>query len=111
MKIYTIFFIVMECTGGRVYLSCGPPVQLACGSANTDDYDKPSQQIDLKTCMEGCFCPTGTLYHDGKCVTKEECPCRLRGKQFAPGSTIPKDCNTWYLKYIIIMLSYYRYIC
>lgn len=83
----------MKCTGGRVYNWCGPSIQLSCGSANTE-IANPSSQTGA-SCTEGCFCPAGTLNYDGKCVTLDQCPCRSKGKQFPPGSSIPKECNTW----------------
>lgn len=77
----------MKCTGGRFYMSCGPKTgQPVCGSSVEKSEDE--------TCEEGCYCPPGTVLHESKCITKDQCPCRLRGKSFAPGTNVPKDCNT-----------------
>lgn len=77
----------MVCSGGKVYMPCGPAKgQPICGS-NTEIFDE-------ETCMEGCYCPKGTVLHETKCITKDMCPCRLRGKDFPPGFSVPKDCNT-----------------
>lgn len=78
----------MECTGGKVYKPCGSTKgQPACGASVELPEDKT-------TCVEGCYCPEGTVVHDNKCITRDKCPCMLRGKSFAPGASVPKDCNT-----------------
>ncbi|KAG5886861.1 hypothetical protein JTB14_017666 [Gonioctena quinquepunctata] len=79
----------MQCTGGKVYKSCGPAKgQPACGAIS----EVPDENENA--CEEGCFCPSGTVINEGKCITKDKCPCRLRGKTFPPGYSVPKDCNT-----------------
>lgn len=45
-------------------------------------------------CNEGCFCPEGTVQYKEACITRELCPCSLRGKEFKPESTVKKNCNT-----------------
>ena len=69
-------------------MSCGPKTHPACG---TDLSSKTDGDSD---CEEGCFCPTGSVLHEGKCISPEECPCRLKGKLFKPGTSMTKDCNT-----------------
>lgn len=78
----------MECKGGMIYKSCGSSKgQAVCGAAvEIEDADE--------NCVEGCYCPEGTVLHDNKCITKDKCPCQLRGKSFPAGSSVPKDCNT-----------------
>lgn len=68
-------------------MSCGPRVETSCGSGL-------EMKSESSECEEGCFCPAGTLEHQGGCITPEECPCRLRGKLFQPGVSVPKGCNT-----------------
>ncbi|XP_030749920.1 hemocytin [Sitophilus oryzae] len=78
----------MKCTGGKVYMNCGPKKgQAMCGAVSI------LPEVG-DTCIEGCYCPEGTVLHDNKCITRDQCPCKLRGKSFSPGSSIPKDCNT-----------------
>uniref|UniRef100_A0AAR5QHC1 Hemocytin n=1 Tax=Dendroctonus ponderosae TaxID=77166 RepID=A0AAR5QHC1_DENPD len=78
----------MKCTGGKVYMPCGPKNgQPMCGTVSMLPEDDDS-------CNEGCYCPEGTVLHENRCITKEQCPCKLRGKKFDPGASIPKDCNT-----------------
>ncbi|KAL0131073.1 hypothetical protein PUN28_002574 [Cardiocondyla obscurior] len=74
------------CDGGRVYIPCGPKVQASCFSGI-------EATVESSECEEGCFCPTGTVEHQGKCISLEECPCKLRGKLFQPGTSVPKGCN------------------
>ncbi|XP_037539630.1 mucin-2-like [Nematolebias whitei] len=46
-------------------------------------------------CESGCRCPGGLL-DDGKgsCVEERNCPCQHDGQLFAPGTTIPNQCNS-----------------
>ncbi|XP_016844891.1 hemocytin [Nasonia vitripennis] len=80
----------MPCKNGKIYNSCGPRIQASCGASE----QLSEHTIDSSNCEEGCFCPVNTVLHEGRCISPEECPCRLRGKSFAPGSVVPKDCNT-----------------
>ena len=59
----------------------------SCGSAIENE-------MSTSVCNEGCFCPDGTINHNGKCIRVEDCPCTLRGKTFKAGKEIKKDCNT-----------------
>lgn len=69
-------------------MSCGPKTHPSCGTELTSKTDSDSD------CEEGCFCPSGSVLHDGQCISPEECPCRLRGKFFKPGTSVAKVCNT-----------------
>lgn len=84
-----IFFPAMSCPDGKLYKACGPDAQPSC------TFPLLPAKTDNSTCVEGCFCPEGMLLEAGKCVPKQECPCRLRNKSFPPGRVINKDCNTW----------------
>ncbi|CAK9818181.1 SSPO [Anthophora quadrimaculata] len=77
----------MMCTGGRIYMPCGPKIESSCWTGI-------EKKIDVNNCEEGCFCPEGTVAHEGGCIYPSECPCRLRGKLFQPGKSVQKDCNT-----------------
>ncbi|XP_059615285.1 hemocytin [Phlebotomus argentipes] len=76
----------LPCPDGRIYRACGPSSEPSCGVAVTNEKDSH--------CREGCFCPEGTIQHEGKCIDPFQCPCQLRGKSFKPGSKVKKDCNT-----------------
>nr|XP_034190302.1 hemocytin [Osmia lignaria] len=77
----------MMCNNGRVYMSCGPKTESSCWTG-------VERKLNVDDCEEGCFCPEGTVAHEGRCVYPDECPCRLRGKLFQPGKSVQKDCNT-----------------
>ncbi|XP_039283049.1 LOW QUALITY PROTEIN: hemocytin [Nilaparvata lugens] len=77
----------MQCSGGKIYMSCGPATEATCRSQQS--YSQP-----MHRCEEGCFCPEGTLAEDGHCILPKDCPCQLRGKSFKAGATVPSDCNT-----------------
>nr|XP_045016023.1 SCO-spondin [Jaculus jaculus] len=42
---------------------------------------------------DGCVCPPGTVFLDGRCVPPELCPCRHSGQWYPPNATIQEDCN------------------
>ncbi|CAG9784023.1 unnamed protein product [Diatraea saccharalis] len=75
------------CPDGKLYKVCGPDSQPTCS------FPQPSPANNA-SCVEGCFCPEGLLLDSGRCIPKEECPCRLRNKNFKPGSVVRKDCNS-----------------
>ncbi|KAH8270632.1 hypothetical protein KR018_012544 [Drosophila ironensis] len=77
----------ISCGFGRVYQACGPSIEPTCDS---DATLSPSKE----TCNEGCFCPEGTVQYKEACITRELCPCTLRGKEFKPDVSIKKNCNT-----------------
>ncbi|XP_050302983.1 hemocytin [Anthonomus grandis grandis] len=78
----------MKCSNGKTYMSCGPKNgQQMCG-------DVSSLVDEEDSCVEGCYCPEGTVLHDNKCILKDQCPCTYRGKSFPPGASISKKCNT-----------------
>ena len=59
------------CAGGKVYQSCGSP----CTSALTcDTYEDRHDIACTAVCVEGCFCPEGTVDHNGVCISPVECP-------------------------------------
>ncbi|KAF6208903.1 hypothetical protein GE061_014645, partial [Apolygus lucorum] len=73
----------MKCGEGKVYKQCG--FDVSCGRGTGEE---------KMNCEEGCFCPDGMYLHNGTCLTKDHCPCTLRGKHWPPGQRVPKDCNT-----------------
>ncbi|XP_055377167.1 uncharacterized protein LOC129609258 [Condylostylus longicornis] len=75
----------VKCNNGRIYNQCGPAVERTCGSATIDAKGK---------CVEGCFCPEGTVSHNNACVRESECPCSQGGKDFKNNAVIKQNCNT-----------------
>ncbi|RZC00579.1 C8, VWD, and/or TIL domain containing protein, partial [Asbolus verrucosus] len=79
----------MQCTGGRIYKSCGPAAgQPGCG-ASTEEVDDGNKD----GCVEGCYCPDGTVLHENRCIIRDQCPCKLRSKSFPPGAECVEGCN------------------
>ncbi|XP_074859171.1 von Willebrand factor isoform X2 [Carettochelys insculpta] len=59
---------------------------------------KTCQNYDLECvshgCVSGCLCPKGMVRHQNKCIVPQRCPCFHSGREYAPGDTVNKDCNT-----------------
>ncbi|CAL8243638.1 unnamed protein product [Lota lota] len=50
--------------------------------------------IDSKlVCLDGCYCPAGLIYEDGRCVSPSDCPCEYHGMLYPTGQTVQEDCN------------------
>ncbi|XP_061570036.1 SCO-spondin [Cololabis saira] len=79
----------LQCERGLVYDPCGPACSLSCPS----DQQSPYSQCGVLSCVEGCFCPAGTVQHGGGCVSPAECPCAWDGSMFPPGTTITQHCQ------------------
>lgn len=77
----------MNCPGNKIYSACVPQNEATCFS-DTFTLDKKLQ------CSEGCTCPPDTVLHNETCIPKSQCPCALRGKHYATGEKIWKNCNT-----------------
>ena len=60
-------FLCVDCTGGKEWQECGTACPLTC-----DNYDE--LQICTLQCVQGCFCPGGTVERNGTtCVTTDQC--------------------------------------
>ncbi|XP_055461492.1 SCO-spondin [Psammomys obesus] len=79
----------LQCEGGQVYEACGSPCPPACH----DHPSEPRWHCQAIACVEGCFCPEGTLLHGGACVELAACPCESGGGFFPPGTVLQKDCG------------------
>lgn len=78
------------CDSGRVYKECSKTNEKSCGSAE-------QEELSSSECIQGCFCPDGTVEHDGDCIQPDKCPetgCNFEGQTYAPGQEVQKDCNT-----------------
>ncbi|XP_044138459.1 cysteine-rich venom protein 6-like [Bufo gargarizans] len=54
-----------DCTDGKVYTDCGSACPPTCKKPDT---------ACIKICVQGCFCPEGTVLNDrGECVEKDKC--------------------------------------
>uniref|UniRef100_A0A6Q2XSV2 SCO-spondin n=1 Tax=Esox lucius TaxID=8010 RepID=A0A6Q2XSV2_ESOLU len=79
----------MQCENGLVYEACGPACSPTCPSVA----QSPDSKCGALSCVEGCFCPTGTVLHGGVCVAPALCPCDWEGSVFPPGAVVSQRCQ------------------
>ncbi|KAM6201811.1 SCO-spondin-like [Rhynchocyon petersi] len=79
----------LQCEGGQLYDACGPTCPPTCG----DQDPEPGWQCQVPACVEGCFCPEGTLLHGSTCLEPASCPCEWKGSLFPPGTVLQQDCG------------------
>ncbi|OXB70710.1 UNVERIFIED_CONTAM: hypothetical protein H355_006103 [Colinus virginianus] len=51
------------------------------------------EHCDTMSCMEGCFCPEGTVLHEGSCIDPAECPCFWQGIAFPDSAAVQQGCR------------------
>ncbi|KAK6166495.1 hypothetical protein SNE40_023168 [Patella caerulea] len=76
----------ISCGNGMIYQECGSSCPKTCAD--------PTATCSDDQCVDSCFCPEGTLYHDGSCFQPNQCPCTHEGKDYKEGEKIPSECNT-----------------
>ncbi|XP_054475429.1 mucin-5B-like [Anoplopoma fimbria] len=68
-----------------------------CGSPCTDTCSNPQRsQVCEDHCLDGCFCPTGTVFDDitqRGCVAADTCSCLHDGKPYKPGESYSRTCQ------------------
>ncbi|XP_061877506.1 SCO-spondin isoform X2 [Entelurus aequoreus] len=79
----------LQCENGLEYDPCGPACSHSCPSVQPS----PHSQCDVFSCVEGCFCPAGTVRHGESCVVPNQCPCEWEDSMFPPGTTITQHCQ------------------
>ncbi|KAM6977691.1 SCO-spondin [Aplochiton taeniatus] len=79
----------LQCENGLVYEACGP----ACSPSCPSESRSPESQCSALSCVEGCFCPAGTVRHGKGCVVPSLCPCKWEGSMFPPGTSIAQHCQ------------------
>ncbi|XP_068939311.1 SCO-spondin-like [Petaurus breviceps papuanus] len=79
----------IQCEGGQVYEACGPICPATCQNPGPE----PVWHCQAVACVEGCFCPEGTLLHGGVCLEPAACPCEWRGSFFPLGTMLQRDCG------------------
>ncbi|XP_013385650.1 zonadhesin isoform X2 [Lingula anatina] len=76
------------CTGGRVFSECASPCDPTCEEPNP---------ICATVCVGRCACPSGTLLHEGNCISNDACPrktCPIPGQVFKEcGSVCERTCQ------------------
>uniref|UniRef100_A0A087Y443 SCO-spondin n=1 Tax=Poecilia formosa TaxID=48698 RepID=A0A087Y443_POEFO len=79
----------LQCDEGQLYDPCGPACTPSCPGVQ----QSPHSQCGVLSCVEGCFCPAGTVRHGDGCIEPTECPCEWEGSMFPPGSAITNHCQ------------------
>ncbi|XP_065689130.1 SCO-spondin-like [Patagioenas fasciata] len=79
----------LQCDRGLEYSACGPPCPPSCRSLGRE----PPEHCQGLLCLEGCFCPPGTVLHDGSCIKPIECPCFWDGFAFPAGAAVQQGCK------------------
>ncbi|XP_044534907.1 SCO-spondin-like [Gracilinanus agilis] len=79
----------VQCEGGQVYEACGPVCPPTCQHPGPES----AWHCQAVPCVEGCFCPEGTLLHGGLCLEPAACPCAWRGTFFPRGAMLQRDCG------------------
>ncbi|XP_014875306.1 SCO-spondin [Poecilia latipinna] len=79
----------LQCDEGQLYDPCGPACTPSCPGVQ----QSPHSQCGVLSCVEGCFCPAGTVRHGDGCIEPTECPCEWEGSMFPPGSVITNHCQ------------------
>lgn len=61
----------------EVYQQCGNKCVLGCRYASlTSGITLAKHDCEKNDCVEGCFCKTGLVRHQAKCIPAAECPIR-----------------------------------
>ena len=98
-----LFSTDVTCPAGQSYTECGSSCMSSCSDVLTGNNC-------VEECVEGCSCPKGMVMSDttGSCVAHEKCGCLFGNKTISDGTSIKKECNTWYVKqHIVKNLSAY----
>ncbi|KAL1247267.1 hypothetical protein QQF64_022643 [Cirrhinus molitorella] len=77
------------CPQNLEYLECGNPCKSTCS-------DSDASQMCNGHCVDGCFCPNGTVEDDvgqGGCVPVNKCPCVHNGKIYQSGESYKQACK------------------
>ncbi|XP_072277618.1 mucin-5B-like [Pyxicephalus adspersus] len=77
------------CPYNMVYQECGSPCPDTCTN--------PERSVLCENhCMEGCFCPPGTVFDDinnSGCVPLEKCSCTFNSNSYAAGTSYATPCS------------------
>ncbi|XP_073720146.1 SCO-spondin isoform X2 [Misgurnus anguillicaudatus] len=79
----------LQCENGLVYEACGPACSPSCPSSPPN----PQTLCNALSCVEGCFCPHGTVRHGDSCIPEAQCPCEWDGSLFPAGATVVQHCQ------------------
>ncbi|CAL8292204.1 unnamed protein product [Lota lota] len=79
----------LQCDNGLEYEPCGPACPSSCPSRGPCSESSGGALY----CVEGCFCPPGTVQNGDGCVTRSQCPCQWEGSMFPPGASVTQHCQ------------------
>ncbi|XP_056594756.1 SCO-spondin [Triplophysa dalaica] len=79
----------LQCENGLVYEACGPACSPECPSAPSN----PETLCSALSCVEGCFCPHGTVRHGDGCISVSQCPCQWDGSLYPAGASVVQHCQ------------------
>uniref|UniRef100_K7GA57 Mucin-5B-like n=1 Tax=Pelodiscus sinensis TaxID=13735 RepID=K7GA57_PELSI len=78
------------CPFNMQYQECGSPCTDTCSNLERS-------QICEDHCVDGCFCPAGTVFDDINntgCIPFETCSCTYNGHSYAPGKSFNTTCKS-----------------
>ncbi|KAI4889682.1 hypothetical protein NFI96_021030, partial [Prochilodus magdalenae] len=78
-----------ECPFNLEHSECGSPCKDTCSN-------QEGSQVCPEHCVEGCFCPSGTVWNDlekNGCIPVEQCPCPHNGKIYQSGESYNTTCR------------------
>nr|XP_009672766.1 PREDICTED: mucin-5AC-like [Struthio camelus australis] len=78
------------CPHNMQYQECGSPCTDTCTNLERSQFCE-------EHCMDGCFCPTGTVFDDinnSGCIPLQQCPCIYNGNTYAPGASFSAQCHS-----------------
>lgn len=81
-------FCPVMCNNDQDYAACLNPANTTC----RDNTEALANNRDLV--VEGCFCESGKVTdYEGKCVSKNQCPCEYDGQLYPSGSVMDIRCQ------------------
>ncbi|KAJ8394967.1 hypothetical protein AAFF_G00040900 [Aldrovandia affinis] len=86
----TAQFCAKSCPFNMEHQECGIPCPDTCSNPERG-------HLCEEHCMDGCFCPPGTVLDDIKqngCIPVSECSCVHNGKTYSPGQAYTSSCKT-----------------
>uniref|UniRef100_A0A3B4BQ55 VWFD domain-containing protein n=1 Tax=Pygocentrus nattereri TaxID=42514 RepID=A0A3B4BQ55_PYGNA len=78
-----------NCSFNLKHKECGNPCKDSCSN-------QEESQICEEHCIEGCFCPPGTVFNDieeNGCIPVKKCPCIHNGRIYQPGESYNRTCQ------------------
>ncbi|XP_062405931.1 mucin-5B-like [Sardina pilchardus] len=82
-------FCSKSCPSNMVHQECGSPCVDTCSNPDRG-------QLCEEHCMDGCFCPPGTVFDDVTgmgCVSSTKCSCSNNGNIYQPGESYSSNCK------------------